>query len=65
MFGRVCAGGQSCDDETFQNLSIYLEIDGDFNAGTNAVPSSFRMTAALPSDVDLRVEMIVYHALNE
>ena len=43
----------------------YIDIDEDFISGINAVPSSLRITAALPANVDLRIEMIAYYTLGE
>ena len=66
MFGRACVDGQSCDAATFEDLSgSYIDIDEDFITGINAVPSSLRITAALPANVDLRIEMIAYYSLGE
>ena len=66
LFGKVCVESQSCDVATFEGLSgSYIEIDEDFITGINAVPSSLRITAALPANVDLRIEMIAYYTLGE
>ena len=66
VFGRVCIDNQSCETATFQGLLVgYIDIDEDFMTGTNAVPSSIRLSASVPANVDLRIEMIAYYALIE
>ena len=66
MFGRACVDGQSCDAAIFEGLSgAYIEIDEGLITGTNAVPSSIRLTASVPASWSLRIEMIAYYTLGE
>ncbi len=62
VFGKVCEGSQGCDAVAFQDLATYIDIDEDLIGGTTSVPSSVRFTVSLPSNVDLRIEMIAYYS---
>ena len=65
LFGKVCGDGVDCDAAAFADLASYVDIDEDLIGGTTSVPASVRFTASLPSNVDLRIEMIAYYSTTQ